>query len=184
MKITIDEAMCEKEGLTLAHVLAMCIVKTGVDVKALFNELIQMEAFVEDDANIYITQRYSDLCDEIILGSEQSKSTKTSIENTAKKLMEIFPKGKKPGTNYYWKGNLREITLKLSKFYKLYGDKYSQEEIVNATEKYVNTYKNDPSFMRLLKYFILKDDTSDLATFIENSGQDEENIGDWMTKLV
>ena len=102
--------------------------------------------------------------------------------------MQIFPQGKKPGTPYYWKCNKREISLKLKSFFKLYGVKYTEEEILSAAHRYVESFNGDYRFMRLLKYFIWKkedgEEISELATFIDNDGQEDSDYGEsWVNEL-
>ena len=41
MKLAIDEEVCKKMGMSLPEVLAVVLVKTGVDVSELFKELQQ-----------------------------------------------------------------------------------------------------------------------------------------------
>ena len=104
--------------------------------------------------------------------------------------MAVFPEGKKAGTTTYWRGNVKEIKLKLKKFFKRYSDRYTDEQIVQAAQSYVGSFNGDYSFMRVLKYFIWKDarkmdsdgntfveEVSDLATIIENGG--ESNNENW-----
>lgn len=65
-------------------------------------------------------------------------------------------------------------------FFKMY-DKYDDATIIDATKKYVESFNGSYEYMRLLKYFIWKDEkklnsdggyyveeASDLASFIEN----------------
>ena len=106
--------------------------------------------------------------------------------------MEVFPKGKKEGTSIYWKGNKKDIKLKLQKFFKLYGNAHTDDQIVTAAKQYVASFNGNYSYMRALKYFIWKDErkidsegngyieeVSDLATYIENAGQEETTSQDW-----
>lgn len=79
--------------------------------------------------------------------------------------------------------------LKLKSFFKLYGRTYTEEEILDAARRYVDSFNGDYRFMRLLKYFIWKRDNtegevSELATFIDNDGQEEDVGDDWVTELV
>jgi len=192
MKYVIDEAVAEKMGLTLPQVLALMLIKTGADVKWTLSELMDKEAIIAigtPPVRYMATQRYSDLCDNILLTSDKYVPTEDEIKPIAEKLMEIFPPGKKPGTPYYWKCNKREVTLKLKSFFKLYGNTYTEEQILNAARDYVEGFHGDYRFMRLLKYFIWKkengEEVSELATCIDNAGQEsvdsEEN---WLTEVI
>ena len=197
MKYTISEEVCEKNSLKIEEVLAVLLVKSGVDISKLFSELEEKEVIVKDGLfnNYVITQRWDDVTSTILLDSDKEKQSPERLENLALKLMEIFPKQKKAGTCHYFRGNKKDITLRLKKFFKLYGNKYTDEQLINAAKKYVESFNGNYSYMRILKYFIWKDErklnsdgeayieeTSDLATFIEN--KDGENINnEWTVEL-
>lgn len=193
MKYVIDDAVVEKMGLTLPQILALMLIKTGEDIRWVLSELMDKEAIVAvgNPPTRYIpTQRWSDLCDNVLLTSDKSVPTEDELLPIAEKLMQIFPQGKKPGTPYYWKCNKKEIILKLKSFFKLYGNKYTEEEILNAAKDYVDSFQGDYRFMRLLKYFIWKkeegSEVSELATCIENAGQEDTAAEDsnWVNTLV
>lgn len=191
MKYVLDDAVAEKMGLSLSEVLALMLVKTGADIKLIFSELVSKEAIVPigtPPSRYLPTQRWSDLCDNILLTSDKVVPKEDELEPIAEKLMQIFPKGRKPGTPYYWKCNKREVTLKLKSFFKLYGSKYTEEQIVNAAREYVDSFHGDYTLMRLLKYFIWKkldngEEVSELATCINNAGQEDEGDNSWVTEL-
>ena len=125
-----------------------------------------------------------------------AKDIKERAVSIAPKLIELFPKGRKPGTNLYWRGNRMEIATKLKKFLDIYGEDYSDEDIIQATKNYVDSFSMDYSFMRVLKYFIWKnvlnesngsrvvEEISDLATCLENKGQEDMLRTDWEKTLI
>jgi hypothetical protein len=101
-------------------------------------------------------------------------------------------------TPYYYRCNNGEVVKKLKKFFTIFGN-VSDEEILDATKRYVASFQGNYTGMRIIKYFILKDDVkpsedgqghveqiSDLATFLENKESEEEvvNNEDWTTKLI
>ncbi len=201
MKITIDEDACKKVKLSLPEVLMITLVKTGVNIEALLKQMKEKQILVEEHTllgtNLLVTQRWSDLSDKALLSADKSVPDNKRLENLAKSLMEVFPAGKKEGTSQYWKGNLRDNTLRLAKFFKLYGDKYTDEQMIEAAKNYVSSHNGKYQYMRVLKYFIWKDtrkvnsegegyieEVSDLAAFIENA-KDEKNLkDDWMSTMV
>ena len=201
MKITIDEDACKKVKLSLPEVLMITLVKTGVNIETLLKQMKEKQILVEEHTllgtNLLVTQRWSDLSDKALLSADKSVPDNKRLENLAKSLMEVFPAGKKEGTSQYWKGNLRDNTLRLAKFFKLYGDKYTDEQMIEAAKNYVSSHNGKYQYMRVLKYFIWKDtrkvnsegegyieEVSDLAAFIENA-KDEENLkDDWMSTMV
>ena len=201
MKITIDEDACKKVKLSLPEVLMITLVKTGVNIETLLKQMKEKQILVEEHTllgtNLLVTQRWSDLSDKALLSADKSVPDNERLENLAKSLMEVFPAGKKEGTSQYWKGNLRDNTLRLAKFFKLYGDKYTDEQMIEAAKNYVSSHNGKYQYMRVLKYFIWKDarkvnsegegyieEVSDLAAFIENA-KDEKNLkDDWMSTMV
>lgn len=189
MKYVIDETVVAKSKLSLAELFALLLIKTGANLNDIISDLVKKEAIVSMgiDNKYLLTQRWSDMCDNILLSSEKSIPTDEELIPLAEKLMQIFPHGKKPGTPYYWKCNKREIALKLKSFYKLYGVKYTEEEILSAAHRYVESFNGDYRFMRLLKYFIWKkengEEISELATFIDNEGQEDDTGDSWVTEL-
>ena len=94
----------------------------------------------------------------------------------AQKMMDLFPLGKKPGTSYVWRGNLPMITRRLNQLWEKSGATFTDEEALAATEAYIKDHARDQSYMRILKYFIFKNQAggfgneldSDLLTWIEN----------------
>lgn len=201
MKITIDENACKKVKLSLPEVLMITLVKTGVNIETLLKQMKEKQILVEEHTllgtNLLVTQRWSDLSDKALLSADKSVPDNKRLENLAKSLMEVFPAGKKEGTSQYWKGNLRDNTLRLAKFFKLYGDKYTDEQMIEAAKNYVSSHNGKYQYMRVLKYFIWKDtrkvnsegegyieEVSDLAAFIENA-KDEKNLkDDWMSTMI
>ena len=196
MDININEEICKKYRLDVSEVLAVLLIKTCNDIPKLFSILEEREIVVRDLMQGYmVTQRWDDVVSTILLDSDVKAPSPDRLENLATQLMEIFPKQKKLGTCHYFRGNRKDIILRLKKFFKLYG-KYTDEQIVTAAKKYVESFNGDYSYMRILKYFIWKDEVkinsegdryvdevSDLANWIENAGQEEDLRNDWATTL-
>lgn len=197
MNITISEEICKKNELKPEELLAILLVKTGTDIPKLFNSLIEKQILVKDIFGGYmVTQRWDDVTSTILLDSDKNKQSPERIENLAVQLAEIFPKEKKAGTCHYFRGNKKDTILRLKKFFKLYGS-YTDEQILEAARKYVASFNGNYSYMRVLKYFIWKDEVkidgegnryvdevSDLANWIENSGQTNSLASNWTSNLV
>lgn len=189
MKLCISEEICNKSELSVAEVLAILLIKSGVNIAKTYKDLEEKQAIVKDIFDNYmITQRWDDVVSTILLDSDKDKQSPERIENLALELMKVFPKEKKVGTCHYFRGNKKDISLKLKKFFKLYGNQYTDNQIINAAKSYVNSFNGNYSYMRILKYFIWKDEkkvneegksyieeTSDLASWIENEGQSEHS---------
>ena len=198
MKITIDESVCKKHNLSFAEVIGLLFVRSTDNAHLSLDKLENENKILKDgnplDEKLLITNRWDDEVSAILLESDDSIPPVEDIAILASKLREIFPKGMKVGTSA-WRGNLREITLRLQKFFKLYGNQYSSEDIINATKKNVEHFNGDYRFMRILKYFIMKtetkydedgvghnEDVSELANFLENDCVKEDS-DDWMIEL-
>ena len=201
MKLTIDEDACKKVNLSLPEVLMITLVKTGVNIETLVKQMKEKQILVEEHTllgiNLLVTQRWSDLSDKALLSADKSVPDNKRLETLAKALMEVFPVGKKEGTSQYWKGNLRDNTLRLAKFFKLYGDKYTDEQLIEAAKNYVSSHNGRYQYMRVLKYFIWKDtrkvnsegegyieEVSDLAAFIENAKDEQDLKDDWVSNMI
>ena len=194
MNISIDDKICNKYGLTLPELLVILALKQDT-IENILSSLKEKEAIIEDMFEGHlITQRWDDVASNILLDSDRDSQSPDRIANLAAKLMEVFPKEKKAGTNHYFRGNLKDTSLKLKKFFKLYGNRYSDEQVINAAKAYVESFNGNYTYMRILKYFIWKDEkkmnedgeryieeTSDLATWIENAGS--TNNQNWEIEL-
>jgi hypothetical protein len=142
--------------------------------------------------------------DEILADSSGSvEKTDEELLALAQKMRELYPQGKMKDrfgrlTPYYYRCNNGEVVKKLKKFFTVFGN-YSDDEILDATRRYVASFQGNYTGMRLIKYFIMKDDVkpsedgtghveqiSDLATFLENKEGEEEEVinGDILANLI
>lgn len=198
MRFIIDEEICAEKGISLAELLGVLLVQTGVNVPMLFNSLEEKEVLVKDMfGNYLVTEHWHDVCSDVLLTAETTTPKEDSLDALVEKLRAIFPEGKKEGTtSTYFRGNLRDNKLKLKKFFKMYGNKFTEEQILDAARRYVASFNGNYTYMRALKYFIWKpekktnaegkiyiEEVSDLATFIENKNEGSVN-NDWATNLV
>ena len=153
----------------------------------------QDDKYITIDAEIENNKYYENMyIDSVIIDSDKQQEPKDRLNLLAIRLKEIFPKGKKDGTNYYWADGVALIVRRLQLFFKKYGNTYTDEQIIQATEKYVQGFNGNYQYMRLLKYFILKEKVgaagevegdSELISYIENAGQEENLRNDWATTL-
>ena len=205
MKVTINEKVCLKHKLTLTEFLMALAVRTCQNVGEVLDNMLNREILVKQGEDYLITQHWSDVLDEVI--SDSSGSVEKSDEELlelAKQMRELYPQGKMKDrygrmTPYYYRCNNGEVVKKLKKFFTIFGS-VSDEDILDATKRYVASFQGNYTGMRLIKYFIIKDDVkpsedgtghveqiSDLATFLENKeseGEEGVNNDDWTTKLI
>lgn len=186
-RYVIDESVCKKYNIDLNLMLTVLLLMTGKTYNESINELLEKEVLVKDEiieSKLYITNKWANIISEILLdsergGNDESKKYDEKLLNLAINLMKIFPEGKKDGTKHYWRCNKMEVKQRLKKFFKIYGE-YTDDEIINATKEYVSIHNGGDTTMRILKYFIIKDDVSDLASILENKGQNnvKNDIGE------
>lgn len=196
MKYIIDTDICEKNNITLAELFASLLIKTSNNTDEIFKNLVEKNAIITTkiDGDYLLDFWWNDLIDTVLLDSDKSVPKSNDVTELAQKLRDIYPEGKKEGTNKYWRGNTKEIVDRLRKFYKLYSNKYDDNTIIEATKKYVESFNGNYSYMRVLKYFIWKcdkkidaegkgyiEEVSDLADYIENKGQERND--NWMVTL-
>lgn len=203
MKVIIDEKACEKHKMTLEEFLVSLMIRQVKDVHKLTKDLLDRNIIVFKEGNYLITQPWSDTLDEILAEStEELEKTDEELLKLAEEIRKCFPSGKMKDrygrdTPYYYRCNKSEISKSLKRFFAQ-GNKYSDEEILDATKRYVESFKGNYAGMRLAKYFIMKnpvkqgedgvgyvEQVSDLLTFLENKesreGEGEViNSEDWM----
>lgn len=128
------------------------------------------------------------LLNTIIIDSDNDPSKEDSLEELAKSLKVIFPKGKKEGTNIYWAEGEQMIIRRLKMFFKKYESTYTSQQIIDAAQKYVDSFNGNYKFMRVLRYFIFKEDNeggkSELINYVENAGEEENLRNDWATVMI
>lgn len=205
MKITIDEKVCLKHKMTPVEVLFALAIRNSESPQGELLNMENREILVKDRDVYKVTMHWSEVLDEILSDSSGSiEKTDEELLELAKKMREAYPQGKMQDrygriTPYYYRCNNGEVVKKLKKFFTIFGN-YSDEEILEATKRYVSSFQGNYTGMRLIKYFILKDDVrpgedgnhveqiSDLATFLENreSGEEEvevNNASEWMMNV-
>jgi len=193
MKITLDEKTCLKGKLTLQEALIAAAVCMG-RYRNTVDNMINRGILNQDSPTL--TKEWEEKVKKLI-GADDAR-----FEELATKVQECFPKQKMLYANgrespFYFRCNKTEIKNKLKKFIAIYGE-VSDEDIIDATKRYVATYApKGYRGMRLAKYFIIKDDRklmeddevhveqlSDLATFLENKTEEKpEDIvdgDDWL----
>ena len=198
--VTLDEKVIEAKGLTLAEVLLLIAIQNSADFTEAEVSLLK-KGFISRsyDSNykpdgFFITNAGKNILFDMIVASDKVVGTgdfTTRIEALVPKLQGVFPEGKN-FNNQYWRGNKTDIKRKLQTFFKKYGDDYTDEQILNATQAYVSGFNGTYQYMRLLQYFIWKEEVkdgtkvpvSDLANYIENAGQERDLTSDWTTEVV
>ena len=209
MKITISDGALDKKGLSPEQAFLLLAIKQNPDINTVFKSMLDLgyiKPSIDDNtgtARFRVNSEIDKKLQEALIASDRDIPTITDLEELAMKMKELYPSGVKPGTNnILWKSNKREVVIKLQKFMKMYkysytdseGNEkernYTYEEILTATKIYVDSFINDNTTMRVLKYFILKKDpntgeeVSELASILENMSEGlDSNNEDWTTTM-
>lgn len=197
MKLTIDQTILDKNGLTLEEFLVLYLGAKDVDIESVSQSLIARGLADKDlfsNGRIVISDKVKDLVSTISIDSDKNVIDKDSeFTELATELREIYPAGRKDGTTYMWRGTTAEVAKKLKTLVVKYGFTINKEDVVKATKEYVSSFNGNYRYMQLLKYFILKsvkdadgnvDIKSELMSFIENSGQLDKQKEDWVSNMV
>ena len=197
MKLTIDQTILDKNGLTLEEFLVLYLGAKDVDIESVSQSLIAKGLADKDlfsNGRIVISDKVKDLVSTISIDSDKNVIDKDSeFTELATELREIYPAGRKDGTTYMWRGTTAEVAKKLKTLVVKYGYTINREDVLKATKEYVNSFNGNYRYMQLLKYFILKsvrdadgnvDIKSELMSLIENSDQIDAQRDDWVSNMI
>ena len=193
MKYIIDTDVLKNVDLSLAEfgTLLYYIDRKDSNEFDKITESLWTKGYLIKDLHGYIIEPHSFEKLQVILAEcNNPESVNNRASLLADKLRDIYPNGKIFNTNYYYRCNRQDIINKLKTFFKMYGTKYTDEQIINATQKYVNSFNGNYAYLKLLKYFIWKDERlkgesvqSLLADFIENESAEGTTNTDWTVEL-
>ena len=193
MKYFIDTEVLKTNNLSLAEFGVLLYFADKKNIKSLedLSYSLWEKGYLTKEVENYSFEVHSfEKLQTILAESTNEDSVNKRAEELADKLRSIYPKGKIPNTNYYYKSNKSDIINKLKTFFNKYGTQYTDEQIINATQKYVNSFNGNYTYLKLLKYFIWKDERlkgesvqSLLADFIENENVEDISNSDWTATL-
>lgn len=196
--VCLNKKAAQQNGITIDEALLMLVIYNKADLERAEKALIQKGLITAERNDLFpqvgwrLTNKGTEVLDSVIMDSDKEQEPQDRLIQLATRLKEIFPKGKKDGTNYYWADGVALIVRRLKLFFKKYGNKFTDEQIVQAAEKYVQGFNGNYQYMRLLKYFIFKEKVgangevegdSELISYIENAGQEENLRNDWTSSL-
>lgn len=196
--VCLNKEAAQQNGITIDEALLMLVIHNKANLEGAERALIQKGLITAERNDLFqqvgwrLTNKGTEVLDSVIMDSDKEQEPQDRLIQLATKLKEIFPKGKKDGTNYYWADGVALIVRRLKLFFKKYGNKFTDEQIIQAAEKYVQGFNGNYQYMRLLKYFIFKEKVgangevegdSELISYIENAGQEEDLRNDWATTL-
>ena len=196
--VCLNKKAAQQNGITIDEALLMLVIHNKANLEGAERALIQKGLITAERNDLFqqvgwrLTNKGTEVLDSVIMDSDKEQEPQDRLIQLATKLKEIFPKGKKDGTNYYWADGVALIVRRLKLFFKKYGNKFTDEQIIQAAEKYVRGFNGNYQYMRLLKYFIFKEKVgangevegdSELISYIENAGQEEDLKNDWTSSL-
>ena len=196
--VCLNKKAAQQNGITIDEALLMLAIHNKADLERAEKALVQKGLITAERNDLFqqigwrLTNKGTEVLDSVIMDSDKEQEPQDRLIQLATKLKEIFPKGKKDGTNYYWAEGVALIVRRLKLFFKKYGNEFTDEQIAQAAEKYVQGFNGNYQYMRLLKYFIFKEKVgangevegdSELISYIENAGQEEDLKNDWTSSL-
>ena len=196
--VCLNKKAAQQNGITIDEALLMLVIHNKANLERAEKALIQKGLITAERNDLFqqvgwrLTNKGAEVLDSVIMDSDKEQEPQDRLIQLATRLKEIFPKGKKDGTNYYWTEGVALIVRRLKLFFRKYGNKFTDEQIIQAAEKYVQGFNGNYQYMRLLKYFIFKEKVgangevegdSELINYIENAGQEENLRDDWTSSL-
>ena len=216
MTICLSKQGCQKNNISIGEALLILAIHNKANLELAQEGLIEKGYITADRDDLFqqigwrVTRKGAEIIDSVIMDSDKKQESGARLISMATKLKEVFPKGKKYGTNYYWAEGVALIERRLKLFFKKYGtslkelfpdegilekdewDCFIETKIIEAANSYVSSFNGNYKYMKLLKYFIFKEKTgangeiegeSELISYIENAGQEENLRNDWTSTL-
>lgn len=198
MKVIISPEGCRRNNMDVPDILLLLKYSMSSNEEQSQKKLIEMGLITaERDQNYQptgwrVTKKGLELLESVFIESDKEDKSMEELLEIAEGLKSIFPQGKKDGTSNYWAESKLLIVKRLKSFFKRYGSEYTKEQILEAARKYVEGFNGRYQYMRTLKYFIFRDRnslgeaeaSSDLLTYIENAGQEQNLKDDWISTMV
>ena len=192
MRYTIDDAILSKYNLTEEEFIALVVSFRDLDIQRGNDNLIAKgiaDRNIYDKTKVVLSNNTKNMIGSIIVDSDKETiNREEEFLDVAQSLRELYPKGKKPGTTYMWKDSNTIIAQKLKTLVVKFGYKFTKEQAIEATRRYIESFRGDYRYMQLLKYFILKTDRStgeirsDFMSYIDNENQGEVN-SNWLSEI-
>lgn len=200
MKYCINMDDLENQGITKAELLVLMAMYFNANPSEETFKSLHEKGYLYlktiDEKGNYIYQGTRDgneKLEQIFLNSEFKTEAKVvdRWDVLADKLRSLYPEGKKPGTHYMWRDSTAIISKKLRSIYKKYKIEFTDEEAIDATKRYIESFNGDYQYMQLLKYFLSKqvvidgsvEENSQFLSYLSNKDNVNTNSQDWQTEL-
>lgn len=198
-KYIVKKEQCDKYHISVAAVYYLiALYENSIIDRSTFEELgktgyIDYRGYDENGQLISptITEEGVHLITDIFINGDMSAMDERRFEEIATKMREIFPKGKKEGTNHMWRDSAPIIARRLKTLFKKYDKLFTERDILDATRRYVDSFNGNYQYMQLLKYFISKQKVEDgciveesqLLSYLTNEDQINTTNDEWTTEL-
>jgi hypothetical protein len=208
MKIILDTEVMKKRGgidqmLYLLSLFSGCPISVDTFESARQKNLLKFNQPYDRrfpmPKNLELSEPGKYIVESVLADCNNNNRSEERLKNLANSLRELFPAGIKPGYSYTWRDSESCIVDRLKKFFLKYGDNHTDEEIIDATKRYVASFNGNYQYMQLLKYFIWKNKVtgekvergrivgeverqSQLAAWLENT-EDKSVNRDWDVAL-
>lgn len=194
MKVIVNPKVCRKYGISPEEAVLMIAYNNVPNVSEV-TEGLRGKGFISkkqgDSGGYFLTDKASGILTDIIFDS--SRPEERDLTSLCEQLKKLYPKGSKDvnGKKYYWADSVKLIKRRIEIFFRLYGE-FPDEDIIEATKRYVDSFDGDYSTMKLLKYFIFREKSfgggvaepsSDLLNYIENKDMKEVSGRDWTSRI-
>lgn len=195
MKLTINEKLCGKYGLTVSQVLLMLSV-CKKDLGDTLAVLLRKGIILKQGSEYTLSPLWKDTLDKV-LDSSAGLEGDDWYKSLAAEFAKAFPQGKMPNTAYYYRCNTSELVNKFKKFFLTHSEYKPSDEIreriIEAARRYNREMDYNPRYRTLAKYFISKmkpvmdedgivhnEEVSQLASYLENEESPDSSVsGEW-----
>lgn len=188
MKLSINTDVLKKYNLSLGEFLVLLISHYGESYTSSYDSLVEKGIAGKNlfkEFTPILSDNTKNLIAKILMESdERAINSGIDFESLAKQLQAVYPEGRKAGKSYLWRGDTEEIAQKLRVLVVKYDFQFTEQEAVEATIKYVDSFKAPYQYMHTLRNFLLfttKDEQghyemeSMFMTIIENSREENED---------
>jgi len=200
MEISIDEAQCKKQELTISQMLVMYAASFTNDLSPCVSDLLARGMLVKEGHSLHISEIWKTRIDQQLFKTAGKVADEEQLASLAREYVQLWPKGKMVGLNgnaYYYRTGVRELQIKFKSFFANYRDLLGQyasfnevrQAILLAARRYNANMDRTPRNRQLAKYFISKQVTltdpvtgqgkiverSELATYMENALHEKED---------
>ena len=188
-------------NVTIKEFAILLFIDAGLNnldcIKDVFQKLLKNKICFKRDnvksTKYYLNWRSEDLLNDII--DECNKYLKMKIQGInitedcielAHRLQQLYPKGKRPGCSVQWRGNKFTIARKLTIVKKQLHINFTDEEAINAVQRYIDSFNGVYTYMECLEYFILRERPefkSNFISYLENNDENEDEDKELGLKL-